>query len=363
MERNMVAAMKICMIVPDPAVKGGIASVVEGYRGSALERRYRISYVESYCNGSKWQKLCKAVSAYFIFIGQILFHRPDLVHIHSSFGPSFYRKIPFILLGRLCRIPVVNHIHGAEFDMFYEQASEAKRRLVRLIYRQCSRLLVLSEEWKARIGGLVQADRIVIVENYCVIPEGEYDRERNDGQVLFIGELGARKGCYDIPDIWERIIKEVPPARLVMAGDGETEKIKQCFAKRGLLSGVTFPGWVRGADKTCLFEQSAVFLFPTYNEGMPMALLEAMSYGLGIVTTEVGGIPKLIHDGENGRMMKPGEVDAMAQAVTEFLVDPDKRKACGCNARKDAKDCYGLERHLEKLGEVYESVARESRKA
>lgn len=349
------------MIVPDPAVKGGIASVVEGYKGSVLERRYQISYVESYCNGSRRQKLCKAISGYFAFTGQILFNRPDLVHIHSSFGPSFYRKIPFILLACLCRIPVVNHIHGAEFAPFYEQASGAKRRLVRWVYNRCSRLVVLSEEWKARIGGLVPAERIRVVENYCVIPKVPYDRERNNLQVLFVGELGARKGCYDIPDIWERIIKKVPSARLVMAGDGEMEKVGQCFAKKGLLSGVAFPGWVRGKDKARLFEQSAVFLFPTYNEGMPMVVLEAMSYGMGIVTTHVGGIPGLIRDGENGRMLGPGEIDAIAQAVIEFLSDPGKREACGCSARRDAERCYSLEGHLKKLEEIYESVIRDRR--
>lgn len=354
--------MKICMIVPNPAVKGGIASVVNGYRGSALESRYRISYVESYCNGSKWKKLGKALSAYCIFLKQILCNRPDIVHIHSSFGPSFYRKMPFILLSSLCRIPVVNHIHGAEFDAFYEQASAGKKRLVRAVYNKCSRLLVLSEEWKKRMGRMVPEERILVVENYCVIPEAPYDKGRDGRQVIFVGELGARKGCYDIPDIWERVVKEVPSARLVMAGDGEMEQVKEGFARKGLLSQVTFPGWVRGKKKARLLERSAVFLFPTYNEGMPVAVLEAMSYGMGIVTTAVGGIPKLIHDGENGCLREPGETEAMAQAVVRFLVDPDSRKACGQSAREHVVRYYSLETHLEKLYAVYESVVQDGRK-
>lgn len=351
--------MKICMIVPNPAVKGGIASVVNGYRGSALESRYRISYIESYCNGSRWKKLAKALLAYCAFLGQILCSRPDIVHIHSSFGPSFYRKIPFILISRLCRIPVVNHIHGAEFDAFYEQASDAKRRLVCAVYNRCSRLLVLSEEWKERIGRMVPGERIIVVENYCVIPGVPYDKGRDGRQVIFVGELGARKGCYDIPDIWERVVKEVPSARLVMAGDGEMEQVKEGFAGKGLLSQVSFPGWVRGKKKARLLERSAVFLFPTYHEGMPMAVLEAMSYGMGIVTTAVGGIPRLIHDGETGCLLKPGDTEAMAQAVVKFLVDADSRKACGQRAREYAAKDYSLERHLEKLSAVYESIAQE----
>ncbi len=355
--------MKICMIVPNPAVKGGIASVVAGYKGSFLEQRYQIKYVESYCDGSRWQKLEKALKGYWDFGRQLFGSRPDLVHIHSSFGPSFYRKLPFILLSKLCHIPVVNHIHGAEFDTFYEEAFAGKKRLIRAVYNRCDRVLVLSEEWRRRIGRIVPENRITVVENYCVIPGKPYDKGRDDKQVLFVGELGKRKGCYDIPDIWERVVREVPLARLVMAGDGETEQVRQRFAQKNLLSSVSFPGWVRGKKKAGLFERSAVFLFPSYNEGMPMVVLEAMSYGMGIVTTAVGGIPMLIRDGENGYIRKPGEVEAIAQSVTQLLMEPDRRAACGQNARADAVQSYSLESHLKKLSEVYESVVRQGCKA
>lgn len=348
--------MKICMVVPNPAVKGGIASVVNGYKGSSLEDKYDISYVESYCNGSKWKKLGKALLGYCSFAGQMMFHKPDVVHIHSSFGPSFYRKIPFIYLSCLWRIPVVNHIHGADFDEFYEKASEGKRKKIARVYGKCARLVVLSQEWKKRIERIVPPDKIVILENYCTVPAEPYDSGRNAKQVLFMGELGSRKGCYDIPVIWEKVLQEVPSARLVMAGDGETAQVKEAFDKKGILSNVTFPGWVRGKDKERMFRESAVFLFPSYQEGMPVAVLEAMGYGMGIVTTAVGGIPKLIRDGDNGYIRRPGDTQAMARDVVRLLTDRVQCAAYGRQARKDAKERYGRERHLEKLGEIYESI-------
>ena len=153
------------MIVPDVAVRGGIASVTAGYRGSVLEQHHEIDYVESYCDGSKRKKLLKAISGYCCFIRQLLHNRPDIVHIHSSFGPSFYRKLPFIYLSRWIGIPVVNHIHGAEFDTFYEKASTRKRKLVQKVYGKCSRLIVLSKEWKEALAQIVPAQKIDIVEN------------------------------------------------------------------------------------------------------------------------------------------------------------------------------------------------------
>ena len=106
---------KVCMVIPNPMVKGGIAAVINGYRGSRLERDYQIIYVESYADGGKIKKFIKGICGYLHFVKVILVDRPDLVHIHSSFGPSFYRKIPFIYMASWAGLPIINHIHGSEF--------------------------------------------------------------------------------------------------------------------------------------------------------------------------------------------------------------------------------------------------------
>lgn len=356
--------MKICMIVPNPSVKGGIASVVNGYRekGSPLEQNYQISYIESYRDGSKWQKLCKALSGYCAFFLLLCGNRPDIVHVHSSFGPSFYRKIPFIYLSVLFGVPVINHVHGAEFESFYGKASDRKKKLVARVYGKCTKLIVLSEEWKRRFASLIPEERIEILENYCQIPEEPYDTGRKADQVLFMGELGRRKGCYDIPAIWELVLRQAPSARLVMAGDGEMEAVRRAFQEKGISSGVSFPGWVRHEKKEKLFRESSIFLFPTYHEGMPMAVLEAMGYGLGIVTTDVGGIPKLIRNEENGFIGKPGDIQAMAQYVIKLLREPALCEAYGHRARELALRDYSAQRHMERLGAIYDAVAGEPRK-
>lgn len=254
--------MHVCMIVPNEAVKGGIASVVNGYRGSDLERHHRVTYIESYQNGSKWDKLKKAMKGYAAFRRLLGKDRPDLVHVHSSFGPSFYRKMPFILWSASRKIPVVNHIHGAEFDAFYENASEAKRKLVRKVYGRCTRLVVLSEEWAARLQQIVPRKKIDILENYCRIPREPFDAGRNKEQVLFLGELGERKGCFDIPAVWERVKEKCPGASLVMAGDGEMARVREAFSKKGLAKDVSYPGWVRGRRKGGFFARAVFSCFP-----------------------------------------------------------------------------------------------------
>lgn len=358
--------MKICMVVPDPMVKGGIASVVNGYRSYHFETKYQITYVESYCDGSKCKKLLKALKGYGAFVWTLLTHKPDVVHIHSSFGPSFYRKMPFIYMASLAGTPIINHIHGAEFDRFYENASARKQRRIQKVYNKCEKLIALSDEWKERLSLIVPEEKILVLQNYRMIPEltEEVLQSRKKHQILFLGEIGPRKGGFIIPEILKRAGLKEKQAHFVFAGDGkpeDVETIKQELKKQGLTDSVSFPGWVRGETKERLLKESGIFFFPSYNEGMPMAVLEAMAYGMAILTTDVGGIPKLITDDVDGFLCKPGDIDHMARRLEQLLDDSNKAEAFGKAARERAKKDYSRESHMEKLLALYDEIAGKKR--
>ena len=195
---------KVCMIVQDRKVKGGIAAVISGYYGSRLEEDFNMIYVESYKDGGKVSKLIKAICGYIHFFKVLLIDKPDIVHIHSSFGLSFYRKIPFIYMASFFNKPIINHIHGASFDEFYYNASNNKKTLIKKVYDKCSIIVALSSEWKEKLKNIVREDKIEIIENYSILNEKSLLEKRNRSlnyQVLFLGEIGQRKGCYDIPRV------------------------------------------------------------------------------------------------------------------------------------------------------------------
>ena len=353
---------KICMIVPNPMVKGGIAAVVNGYRGSKLEKDYKIIYVESYKDGTKLSKLLKGIFGYFHFLKVLLFDRIDIIHIHSSFGPSFYRKMPFIYMASWAKKPIVNHIHGADFDEFFVNASDKKKQQIKKIYNKCSVLIALSDEWKGRLSQIVPENKITIIENYSILYENaleqRFDRECNN-TVLFLGELGKRKGCYDIPEIVRKVKKKIPDVKFILAGAGsevDEEAIKHLMVENGVTENVTFPGWVRGDKKDRLLREADVFFLPSYNEGMPMSVLDAMGYGLPIISTNVGGIPTIVHSGENGYCCDSGDVDAFAMAIVELLRNHEKRKEFASKSMEIVRMKYSLNSHLECLEKTYESV-------
>lgn len=355
---------RICMIVPNPMVKGGIAAVVNGYRGSKLEEDYEITYVESYRDGSKLEKLIKGISGYFHFALVLLFHKPDIVHIHSSFGPSFYRKMPFVYMASWAKIPIINHIHGADFDEFYINASENKREKIRKVYSRCSLLIALSEEWKERLSQIVPSEKVVVIENYSTLHEDALKErmERNcNNTVLFLGELGKRKGCYDIPTVIKMVKESIPNVRFVLAGAGseaDEKNIRQMIEDKGVSDNTVFPGWVRGEEKDRLLRKADVFFLPSYNEGMPMSVLDAMGYGLPIVSTNVGGIPKIVHDGENGYCCDAGDVANMSTGIIGLLTDGKKREAAIKESVNVVKNGYSLDAHLTLLEAVFERVIK-----
>ncbi|MBE5962358.1 MAG: glycosyltransferase [Lachnospiraceae bacterium] len=353
------------MIVPNQLVKGGIASVVNGYRGSQLEKDYQIIYVESYRDGSKVQKFFKAIGSYFIFLKVLLRKHPDIIHIHSSFGPSFYRKIPFIYLAKWAKIPIINHCHGAEFDSFFENAGKQRKALIHKVYSKCNRMIALSDEWKQSLAKIVPAEHIAVIENYSIISKDavqERQAKKMHNQVLFLGEIGKRKGCYDIPEVIAKVSKAMPEVKFVIAGAGEEDAIKRLMKEKNINKNVSFPGWIRGKQKEQLLRESDLFFLPSYHEGMPMAILDAMGYGLAIVSTNVGGIPKIVLNNQNGYTINPGDISGFSKAIISILGDEEKLKRFQWNSYQIADERYSLKAHINAIETLYEKVLKEKKR-
>ena len=343
---------KVCMIVQNKMVKGGIAAVVSGYYGSKLEQDYDMIYVGSYKDGGKLTKLFKGICGYFHFAKVLLVDRPDIVHMHSSFGPSFYRSLPFIYMSSWAKKPMIDHIHGSEFDKLYTNASERKKKLVRKAWGKCNRFIVLSESWKERFSEVIPNEKMTVIENYSIVKDG-INRSQCHNQVLFLGAINQMKGCYDMVDVIKRVAEVVPDIKMVVAGAGEIEQVKSKAIAEGVAEHFAFPGWVRGEQKEKLLKESDVFFLPSYTEGMPMSVLDAMGYGLPIVASNVGGIPRIVHEGENGFMREPGDTAGFAEAIIQIMTSDAMRINMGKQSMEIVKERYSLEKHIELLENVY----------
>ncbi|WP_292191231.1 glycosyltransferase family 4 protein [Butyrivibrio sp.] len=357
---------RVCMIVQQRDVKGGIAAVTNGYYNSKIETDYDVRYVESYCDTSKAKMILKALGAYVEFRKVLRDFKPELVHIHSSFGGSFYRMQPFIYMAWKRGIPILDHCHGADFETFYVKASDKKKARIKSVYGNFAKVVVLSDEWKERLKVFYPEEKMVVINNYCKPRsqsevEAAIDKRYEAKQILFLGELGQRKGGFDFAGIVENVALVCPDARFIFAGSGSKEdesRIKEMLTQKGLMEKCLFPGWVRDAEKDKLLQESTLFMLPSYQEGLPMAILDAMAYGLPIVSTYVGGIPQLIQNGESGYLAQPGDCQAIADGICRILDNKDGYEKLSRESYRIARDEFGFDAHLGKLEAVYEELLR-----
>lgn len=363
---NAKKKTRVCMIVQQRDVKGGIASVTNGYYGSSLEDNYEIKYVESYCDGTRLKKALKALKAYVQFRKVLIDFKPDIVHMHTSFGPSFYRMQPFLFMAVKRKIPVVNHCHGADFDEFFVHAPAAKKRFIKRIYSKFDVVIALSAEWKQKLASIVDKNRLVVISNYCK-PEDPKELEKledfrfENRQIIFLGELGRRKGGFDFATIISNTAVKLSGVRFVLCGDGardDVEKIRSDVQRLCKGVDVVFPGWVRGKKKDELLRQSSIFLLPSYHEGQPMSILDAMAYGLPVVSTLVGGIPKLVDDGKSGYLVHPGDTEAISERIVTLLKDKEKYVKASKESLNIAISRYGFDVHVKEISKVYDSLVK-----
>jgi len=349
---------KILMLGTDLATKGGIASVVQVYRDGGMFARYPITYLATHCDGGALAKLRKMCQAYLQFLPQLLGGRIALLHIHVASRASFWRKSVFFWLARLFRVPTILHLHGAEFAVFYGQESGPLRRwLIRAVFNQSSRIVVLSQSWKAWVQSLGTRAPVTAIYNPVILPAQTASwSARDPGRVLFLGRLGERKGSYDLLEALARLAPLHAGLRAALGGDGEVEQTAARAAELGIADRVQLLGWVRAEQKEAQLEQAGIYALPSYNEGLPMSVLEAMAAGMPVLATPVGGIPEAVTDGVEGLLVPPGDVAALAQGLGRLLADPALAQRMGTAARHKVEACFSSAAVLPQVERLYQEL-------
>lgn len=344
------------MLSTDLNGQGGVASVVSVYRGSDSIANWPIVFVATHCSGSYLDKVLVFLKS-FIFCAQTMFKgEVDLVHVHTSSRASFWRKSLFIVMAFFFKIKVVFHLHSSEFYEFYfQECGSVRKKYIRWILKKVDRVIVLSCQWKFIISEICDVNKISVVYNpICSVDDVSFVRTGND--LLFLGRLGNKKGIYILLQAIALLKDRFPEIVLKCGGDGELEKVKQYARELGISKNVLVLGWVSGEEKTQLLMQSAVYVLPSFNEGLPMGILEAMSAGLPVVSTTVGGIPDAINDGVEGFLVEPGEPTALADAIRKLILSPQCRAEMGRSGRQKVEKFFLPEKVIPQVLAIYKEL-------
>lgn len=303
-------------------VRGGVAAVENVY--STFYQPF--NHVTTTVTNGQVKKLLVLCKAILQFLYWMLFH-PEIkiVHVQGSVGASFWRKAIFIYIAKFFHKKVVWHMHAGRFAVFYQQHRYAVRKVV----NKSDVIIALSEYWKEYFKNEFPTKRVEIIKNVISAPR-VHKQQTGYFTLLFLGLLGKNKGIYDLLEcIRDHKVEFQGKLKLYIGGNGEIEHVKQLIKEYGIADIVIFEGWVSGDKKIELLNKSDAYILPSYKEGLPISILEAMSYGMPIISTPVGGIPEIVSNGENGYLVEPGNKEDIYKAIISLLNDSDLRNRMG----------------------------------
>lgn len=295
--------------------------------------------------------------------------RPDVVHAHR-----YKETVLGTAAAAAAGVPaVVSTVHGLVTTEGYRGLAGAKMRLNdwlerRVIDMRHETVVAVSHDMARRLASKVRVPATIIPNGIDVRSHASgrppvWPAGAPAGPVLgTAARLVPVKGLDRLLEAMRRVAERSPQARLLVLGDGPLRaSLEAQAAALGLGRRVWFPGhqadisrWLRAMD---------VFVLPSLAEGLPMSLLEAMAAGRPVVASRVGGIPEVVRDGVEGRLVPPGDVTALADACLAYLRDPSAREAVGACARARVAEAYTIEATGPRYVDLYRRLVERCRAA
>lgn len=370
------------MVGNDPSVHGGITQVIGQIRAHDwAASEIHVDFIPTYIASGRLRQIVFYLSALRRIRRALRTDPPQLVHIHMSFRGSYVRKNNVRALCRRFGVPYVLHLHGSQFEVWYDALGERRKKGVRRMLRDADAVIVMGERWQEIVRRIEPAAKAVIIRNAVRTPQmsssGEAFRDpeapssgasfrdpeasssgaactglKERFQVLFLGVLIPRKGVQDILEA-ARLLKEsgrIGSLHFVIAGTGaEEERLRETVRAFSLQDAVTFAGWAEGEEKEKLLCTSQALVLPSRREGLPVAVLEALAHGLPVIASDVGDTAEAVRDGETGYLIAPGDVQMLAQRLLDLSSDPVRYERMSRAARRLAETEFSEERLYRQL--------------
>lgn len=306
---------------------GGMAAVLASY-DLYFEN---MKFIPTWKAGNYLVKIWYAIYGYLYFLLKMIFDKDiEIIHIQGAAFASFERNVFFVRIGKLFGKKVILHMHCADFSSYYDHSNH-QNTIINTI-NSCDKFLVLSNQWYCYFKSIgVKSEIIVILNNTIAPPQlKNVEKDQDKLKLLYLGIIGQRKGVYDLLKVlYENKDIYQDHVELHIGGNQEEEKITEVIKKYGIDNFVTYEGFVKGEKKINDLNWADIFILPSYNEGLPIAILEAMSYGMPIISTKVGGIPSIVKNDTNGKLVDAGNLNQIKDALDYYVLHREMVKKHG----------------------------------
>lgn len=368
---------RILMVGPLPPTVGGITTFMTGIMESNLKHKYQFF---SFGTERPTFRLVKEVNDYTLMfrmglecliksVASTIFHllsfpivlavdRPNLIHINSSTYWSFWENVVYILISKLFFKKTLVHIHGGLFEEFYNRSNSLGKFMIKLGLCLSDEVIVLSQNWREFFESFIPKKKVFVLPNFVDLSKYGSKKEENEREnslnVLFVGGVGAKtKGIYDVFKAIPLVLKEFKNICFVLVACTNVKKPDFISKRPEIFSHIKFLDYVYDDKKIDVFNDSDIFVLPSYSEGLPITMLEAMACGLPIIATSVGGVPEVIADKENGFLIETGNHEALAEKIIILAKDGKLRQIMATNNVNKIRKQYDLKVVTEELDGLY----------
>ena len=275
---------------------------------------------------------------------------PDAIHVQSiGMGiPAYLAKVfikkQYVVCG-----------HGSDVYLPWK----SKKIISKIVIKNAAVVIALSRDMEEKIKKIYRRDVKIIPNGIDVeLFRNKSENRNNDKKIiLFVGTLRPIKGVIYLIEAMGIIRQSIPDVRLLIVGDGEDrDKLKEIVDKSDLKECIHFVGKIQNEKIPEYMAKSDIFILPSLSEGLPVVILEAMASGLPIIATNVGGLPDIIKNGENGFLIERGKPEEIAEKVSIILKNNILKERMNNNNKEKSKE-YSWEIITKKLEEIYQGLS------
>lgn len=276
-------------------------------------------------------------------------------HLHNHFaGPS---ATVAVLTATLCAMPFSFTLHGPadllEPGRWHLGTKIAKARFVACISHFARSQAMLNSD-------PAQWPKLRIV--HCGVTPALYEKpaDKTPGQrLIFVGRLAPVKGLRVLMQTLNGLKDALPDLRLTVVGDGPDRAALEAAAAP-LGARVSFTGYQSQAEVAAHLAASDIFVLPSFAEGVPVVLMEAMAAGMPVIATRIAGIAELVEDGTSGHLVPPGDPTALGEKITALCTRPEDHAAMGAAGQRRVAAAFDIAREARWLAQLFRGQAGEA---
>lgn len=363
-----------------PPISGGVGYYVYNLSKKLLQRGHQVTVMT---RGSANKTRKDVVDGIDVFRVSFFPLYPFHVWVHGVFVNRLFKSLePKLTLVHLhtplpppikTSLPIITTVHtpmkiDARYHEVFNFISLAERVQSMVVYPPIeSKLFAISKRITAvsrSVAGELKEyglnpDEIAVVGNG--VDEETFvplrNQKRTERYVLYTGVLRARKGLFDLIKCAEYVCKVCPDIKFILSGRGPfLNKLEENIRKTGLQKRIVFLGYVKRDKLIQVYQNATVHIVPSHYEGLPTVLLEAMSCGLPVVATDIGGNNEVISSGLNGFLVPSKSPESMAKIILKLLDDANLRERLGRAARRTIENYYTWDKIADNILKCYESI-------